>query len=304
MIQESFHFRVGDFECMSVRDATEFTPWANLIVGAADPAVVQALHERGLPAAGVPWDFLCLLARSDSDLVVIDVGWGSCTERMQGRFLASLTDEGIPPRDVVLVIITHHDRDHIAGIVAPDGSLAFPNARYVLTREGWAWYASEKNLSSLPEPQAAFHRQARSLLEDCVTLVSGETEVAAGVRVLPAPGHRPGHIAVEISSGGERLLHLADAVPLPIFVEHPEWKAAFDDVPEVAGATRQHLLGLAEAENALVFVSHFPFPGLGHVTREQGIARWRPISPGPRSTASCHGGICHSTELAHLEKEL
>ncbi len=289
---------------MSVRDATEFTPWTSILVGADAPAVSQSLRERGLPAAGVPWDFLCLLVRSRSDLVVIDAGWGSCTERMHGRFLTSLHDEGISPLDVGLVVITHHDRDHIAGIVASDGSLAFPNARHILTRDGWAWYTSDENLASLSEPQATFHRRVRSLLGDRVTLVSGETEVAPGVRILPAPGHRPGHVTVELSSKGERLLHLADAIPLPIFVDHPEWKAAFDDAPDEASATRRRLLDLAEVEKSLVFVSHFPFPGLGHVTRERGIQRWEPIPLPPQSAARCRGGVSFPNELLEPDKEI
>ncbi len=210
MSRETFHFRVGDFECMAVRDATEITPWKNIVVGAEDPGVAKALREHGLPATEIPWDFSCLFARSGSDLIVIDTGWGCCTERRQGKFLANLRAEGVSPLDVGLVIITHHDRDHLAGIVAADGALAFPNARHVLTQEGWAWYTSEKNLATLPRPQVEFHHAVRSLLERRVVLANGETEVAPGIRILPAPGHRPGHVVVKISSKGERFLHLAE----------------------------------------------------------------------------------------------
>jgi glyoxylase-like metal-dependent hydrolase (beta-lactamase superfamily II) len=304
MGRETFHFRVGDVECMAVRDATELTPWKDIIVGAEDPAVAKALRERGLPATDIPWDFSCLFARSGNDLIAIDTGWGSCTERLQGQFLANLCTEGVSPSDVSFVLITHHDRDHLAGIVAADGTLAFPNARHVLTQEGWAWYTSEKNLASLPEPQAGFHRKVRALLEGRVELVSGEAQVAPGIRILPAPGHRPGHVVVELASKGERLLHLADTIPLPIFVDHPEWKAAFDSVQDEAWATRQRLLDLAESENALVFLSHFPFPGLGHITREGGTRRWRPISLRPRSATACQDGICYPSERTDLGKEL
>ncbi len=277
MNANSFSIRVGDFECIAVRDAVEMTPWRNIIVGADDPAVVRTLRERGLPATGVPWDFLCLVARSDKELAVIDTGWGSCTERLQGGFLANLRAEGISPHDVSLVIITHHDRDHLAGIVAADGTLTFPNARHVLTQEGWTWYTSEKNLAALPKPQVEFHRKVRSLLNGRAVLVNGETEVSQEIRIIPAPGHRPGHVAVEISSNGKRLLHLADTIPLPIFVEHSEWRAGFDSEREEAWATRQRLLDLAEANQALVFLSHFPFPGLGYVTRDGGTRQWQPI---------------------------
>ena len=92
--------------------------------------------------------------------------------------------------------------------------------------------------------------------------------------------------------------------PLPIFIDHPEWRAAFDSAQDEAWATRQRLLDLAEAGNALVFLSHFPFPGLGYITREKGTRRWRPIPLRPRSATQCHDGICYPTELSNLEEEL
>ncbi len=283
MNQNSFHVSVGDFECIALRDATEVTPWKNVIVGADNPAVAQALRERGLSTTGVPWDFLCLFVRSGKDFVVIDTGWGSCTERLQGQFVENLRGEGVSPNDVTLVIITHHDRDHLAGIVAADGTLTFPNARHILTQEGWNWYTSEKNLATLPPPQARFHHAIRSLLEKRVVLVDGETEVAPGIRIVPAPGHRPGHAIVELRSKGRRLFHLADTIPHPIFVDHPDWKSAIDDDKDRARATRQRFLDLAETEKALVFLSHFPVPGLGYVTRDGGTRHWQPVGDKARA---------------------
>ncbi len=277
MSRDSHRFSVGSFECIALRDASETVPIANLNAGRYEPALVWVLTERGQSPTEVTLGFNCLLIGAGKDCILVDAGWGSCTERLQGRLLANLRKEGIAPRDVTLVILTHHDRDHLAGIVASRGQLAYPNARYVMTDEGWAWYTSEANLSRLGEPYATFHRTVLPLVEGRVARLEGETEVLPGIRVIPAPGHRPGHVAVALSSSGERLLHLADVVLHPLFVEHPEWGSGIDDAPDQALATRRQLLERTAQEKALVFAPHLPFPGLGYVRREGEAWRWLPV---------------------------
>jgi glyoxylase-like metal-dependent hydrolase (beta-lactamase superfamily II) len=112
--------------------------------------------------------------------------------------------------------------------------------------------------------------------------MDSEAEIAPGIRILPAPGHRPGHVAVEIASQGERLWHLADTITHPLFVEHPEWGTGFDSAPDEALATRRRFLALAATEGPLVFLSHFPFPGLGRVAKSLDTYRWSPIEFGAR----------------------
>ena len=57
-------------------------------------------------------------------------------------------------------------------------------------------------------------------------------EIAPGVTALAAPGHTPGHLAVEVASDGERLLHIVDAALDPVsHLRHPDWFAAPDNWP-------------------------------------------------------------------------
>jgi glyoxylase-like metal-dependent hydrolase (beta-lactamase superfamily II) len=90
-------------------------------------------------------------------------------------------------------------------------------------------------------------------------------------------GHTPGHIALLISSGGQQLLHMADTVLHPILMQHPEWRPAFDLLPDQAAATKRQILDRAAADQALVLAFHFPFPGLGRVVPEGQAWRWQPI---------------------------
>jgi glyoxylase-like metal-dependent hydrolase (beta-lactamase superfamily II) len=78
--------------------------------------------------------------------------------------------------------------------------------------------------------------------------------------VLPAPGHTPGQLAVEID-GPDGAIYLADAVVDELAIEHPDWGMAFDDDPATAAATRRALIERASAEHLLVAAAHLPGPG-------------------------------------------
>ena len=102
-------------------------------------------------------------------------------------------------------------------------------------------------------------------------------ETVPGIRAVTAPGHTPGHMALEISSEGEQLLCIADLVLHPIHLEQPEWYAVVDFIPEQVVATRRRLLDWAAGRKALVLAFHFPFPGLGHVIQKGEGWKWLPM---------------------------
>jgi hypothetical protein len=85
-------------------------------------------------------------------------------------------------------------------------------------------------------------------------------------------------MALLISSEGEQLLNIVDAVLHPIHLEQPEWYATVDFAPDQVVATRRHLLHRAAAENSLVLAFHFPFPGLGHIVQKGEHWEWQAIT--------------------------
>jgi glyoxylase-like metal-dependent hydrolase (beta-lactamase superfamily II) len=60
-------------------------------------------------------------------------------------------------------------------------------------------------------------------------------------------------------------------------MEHPEWYASVDLIPEQATATKRRLLDRAASDQALVLAFHFPFPGLGRVLPGRNAWKWQPI---------------------------
>ena len=102
------------------------------------------------------------------------------------------------------------------------------------------------------------------------------------IRILPAPGHTPGHIVVEISSSGETLLCISDLVLHPVHLQEPEWFARVDILPDQLIATRRALLERAAKEQCRDMAFHFPFPGLGRILPKGTGWEWEP----DRSTTS------------------
>jgi glyoxylase-like metal-dependent hydrolase (beta-lactamase superfamily II) len=94
---------------------------------------------------------------------------------------------------------------------------------------------------------------------------------------IAAFGHAPGQMGLEISSSGERLLFVADAVVLPLHLEYPEAIGVTDHVRAEAVETRIRLLKKAEKEKSLVSTSHFSFPGLGHVVSKGDRWEWKAL---------------------------
>ncbi len=279
MSQDVYRFAVGSLDCIAVRDATELSPVSDLVPDVVRLEVADQFRRRGWSTGEIPFDFLALLVRAGRELLAIDVGWGTSADHIRGRFAEALAEVGVAPSDVTCVVLTHLDDDHAGGVLDPRGALAFPNARHVIDADAWAWYTAEENLAAMPPAAAALYGAMKRTLEGHVQLTRGETEILPGIRLLPAPGHRLGHMAVELVSDGGTLLHLADTVLHPIVVEHPGWRTGFDTAQEAIRATRRRLFDRAATSEALVFFSHAPFPGLGRIRKEGSEWRWEPLSP-------------------------
>jgi glyoxylase-like metal-dependent hydrolase (beta-lactamase superfamily II) len=122
----------------------------------------------------------------------------------------------------------------------------------------WSYFMSGDSLAKRPHLRDRVEplRDAGSVI-----LVDGELEVAAGVRVVPTPGHTPGHASVFIESGGEELVVLGDVVVHELQLADPDLVYVSDHDPELSAVTRKQVLGqLADRRNDVV-VGDFHGPG-------------------------------------------
>jgi glyoxylase-like metal-dependent hydrolase (beta-lactamase superfamily II) len=264
-------FQVGSICCTVLADGYLSYPAQWFFPGADPVELARALHEHRLPTDTILSPCACLLIQTGRYAVLVDTGAGESSPTT-GAIFARLEMEGLRPRDVDTVVLTHAHPDHIGGAVDGRGRPAFPNARYVMAEAEWDfWISPRATLDSLRVPQAArvaMGATARGCLEAVrhrIEPVSRETEIAPGVRAIPAPGHTPGHIAVLVAAGAEKLLNIADAAAHPLHLKQPEWENGFDLDPARAAATRRELLERSSAESMRVMAFHFPFPSFGRV---------------------------------------
>ena len=290
MSNEVYHFKIGTFKCMAVSDGTltygppVFPPPATLLFSNATRAQLdQTLNQHNIqPDSWTEWKspYICLLIDTGDQLVLVDTG-ANGLDPNTGRLLQNLEAEGIQPKDIDMVIITHCHPDHIGGNTLDNGELTFPNARYTMWKKEWDFWTSKQAEEQLDEHLRdmllSVVRKNLPPIQERLNLIKREEEILPGIRAIEAGGHTPGHMALSISSEGEQLLCIADTVLHPIHLEHPEWCAVVDFNPDQVLATRHRILTRAADENALVLAYHFPFPGLGHVVENEEAWQWHPI---------------------------
>jgi glyoxylase-like metal-dependent hydrolase (beta-lactamase superfamily II) len=211
-----------------------------------------------IPDQNMHFAFTCCYLNHQDRHVMIDAGIDG------DEVTATLAELGVAASDIELVCITHADRDHVAGLLLQigDGELAYPNAKYAIDAGLWADLHKPATYEALPKHLNRLFQRLKDLIEDRVILCDGESEVAEGITFIPCPGHRPGHGAYEFTTDDTPILHIGDAVLHPQWIEHLDWPATIDTLPEQAMASRKMLLERAEETLALVIGTHLPWPGM------------------------------------------
>ena len=205
-----------------------------------------------------------LLLRGAAGTILIDTAAGEMDSEWEGATsdLAGALAPYCRLDEIDAVVLTHLDFDHSGG--APD----VPADRVIVTATAAAWARSgAEDADTAP---AVLARLGDRLVE-----VADGAEVAPGVRLVEAPGHRRGHACVEIAARGGRRVFLADVIHHPLHVAHPEWDREFDSDPEVALRTRRDWLERLAGTGVPCAASHIV--GWGTVEPGGDGLAWRPL---------------------------
>jgi glyoxylase-like metal-dependent hydrolase (beta-lactamase superfamily II) len=288
MDDNTFRFSVGSFRCIAVSDGSFAYPIGAFTENVPVEQVVEELRDQGRPTDHVVTPYTCLVVDTGNHRVLVDTGMGPLPPGFPsttGRLFDNLRAAGIEPDAIDTVVLTHGHADHIGGNVI-QGVPAFPRARYVMNRSEWEFWASAPTLNELriaDEIKGFLRAWAETNLlplRELFDLIEGDQEIVPGIRAIAAPGHTPGHTALAIESDGELVLDLVDTVLDPLQLVHPDWVAEFDFDPGQTITTRRRLFDRAADERARVLCYHFPFPGLGRVTKADSGWRWEPATEG------------------------
>jgi glyoxylase-like metal-dependent hydrolase (beta-lactamase superfamily II) len=196
--------------------------------------------------------------------ILIDTGASNSLGPTMGELLRALGDAGVKREKIGTIALTHTHEDHAHGLVAADGSDAFPNLQRLFVPR------AEIPLFDKIGRVARF-RELRAPIDDGFKLSPSVTAVGA-------PGHEVGHTTYEISSAGETLIIWGDIVHVQsIQFDRPELTWEYDADQDMARSSRLSMLRLATRPNVYVAGAHLDSPGVGKVSENGSTFSYVPL---------------------------
>jgi glyoxylase-like metal-dependent hydrolase (beta-lactamase superfamily II) len=277
-----YRVKVGAFEVTALLDATSnFDPhWLK-----AEPAVLQPLAAKQLQHVDkIAGTVSAFLVNTGKQLILIDTGaggfWGGPAF---GHLLENLRAAGYRPEQVDLVLLTHLHADHVAGLRKADGKRRFPNATVSMLKADSDFWLSKEIASKAPPEAKEFFDLAQASAKPYQAagrwkpIAPGE-EVVPGVRSRPIAGHTEGHTGYEITSNGQSLLIVGDAVHVAqVQFERPDIGVVFDVDGATSDKSRAALFEEVARTGQLIGGQHLPFPSLGRLRNEGSGYVWVPL---------------------------
>ena len=223
----------------------------------------------------------CLLIETPGGRVLVETGIGErmspdvrAKRAVSGEpILPSLRKAGFEPASVDFVALSHLHFDHAGGLLASDGTRAFPNAPIIAQRAEW-----DMALSDHPRVSASYDQEdlrlVRMLWPD--DAVDGERELVPGVSVVPTGGHSAGHQAVLVRGRTATLAFFGDLAMRPCSVS-PTWTTSFDDFPLESVEAKLRLFARAADERWTIVLSHERAKPIGRIRRSDRDFLFEPI---------------------------
>jgi glyoxylase-like metal-dependent hydrolase (beta-lactamase superfamily II) len=193
---------------------------------------------------------------------------------LQTEFLKHIAQAGFPRESVNAVVCTHLHVDHVGWNTMKDGdgwAPTFPNARYLIGKTEYEHWMKE---AEGEQPQIMADSVIPIFDAGLAQTVEMDHRISAELRLIPTPGHTPGHVSVMIESKGESAVITGDMVHHPCQMGRPDWLSLFDADQPAANAQRHAMFGQWADKPILVIGTHFAAPTAGHVKRDGAAYRF------------------------------
>ena len=219
--------------------------------------------------------FHSLVVESMGQTIVVDTCIGNDKargyprwDRMQSTFLHDFAEAGFATDAVDTVLCTHMHVDHVGwNTRLVDGRFqpTFASARYLYARDEWMHWREQPSDDTGPVIEDSVQPVFDAGLAD---LVDADASVNDEVRLVPTPGHTPGHVSVAIRSRGEEAMITGDMIHHPCQIAYPDWSTTADSDQDWARDTRQAFLARHADTPVLIIGTHFAGPTAGRLVRD------------------------------------
>ncbi|RBO85306.1 MBL fold metallo-hydrolase [Nocardia puris] len=271
---------IGDLRVTYLPDGVGLLNPGMWLPGASEDLWIDHAHLLN-PDGWLTASLGALLIEHGDRAMLIDTGFGPLSVPTDvgtlhgGGLLDSLAAAGKNPADIELIAVTHLHLDHIGWLCLTPEPGPFAHTRVVVGETEWA----RPDLAIADGTAQVFlDRFSRQV----TTITAGE-EIFPGVRAIALPGHSLGHTGYLVTSRGQRLAAIGDALTTPLQVTHPDLTAAPDDDPIASRRTAARLIDDLAAPGTLGFAVHFADAQFGHITHHTTDGyRWNPHAPGLR----------------------
>jgi len=279
----SLKFSVGDLTIHRIiEQETTFLPALDLLPGLTPEVLAENRSWMREAKALDDNDTLILcfqsyVIRTPHHTILVDSCIGNDKPRPQrpkwnmktdDTYMRGLAAAGVSVGDIDFVMCTHLHVDHVGWNTRLENGRwvpTFPKARYIFAAREFDYW-TEQNAkapvspfvdSVLPVVEAGRHE-----------VVGNDHQIGDHVRILPTPGHTPGHVAFTFGRGEDNAVFSGDLMHSPLQTRHPELSARFDVDQAQAAATRRSFLERYCDTDTLCCTAHFPSPSVGKIRRK------------------------------------
>jgi glyoxylase-like metal-dependent hydrolase (beta-lactamase superfamily II) len=191
----------------------------------------------------------------------------------QGDYLERLERAGVSPDQVDFVMCTHMHADHVGWntrLVNGEWVPTFPKAQYLMVETEYKhWLADAKPThGSFEDSVLPVVRAGQA------TMIRNDHSFGHGIDVIPASGHTPGNVYMNVQQGKDRLVLGADVVHHPVQFSHPTWNTRACVDPVQSCKTRIGLMNELADSGVLLATSHFVLPTAGHIYKDGAAFRF------------------------------
>jgi len=270
--------KIGSFEIFSIVE-NSFKIDGGAMFGVVPKIIWQKVYppdENNM----IKLDINLLLVKTDRENVLIDTGIGDALSERQKKMFGveresalekRLSELRLRPEDIHLVLLTDLHADHAGGVVKLDQngvkSPRFPHARHVVQIKEWkeAMHPDERT-------SATYFTENLRILEQekLLELIEGEDEAATGIRLINTGGHTPGHQAVLIEDGENKILWAGDIIPSTHHLRIP-YVASVDLFPRKTMEQKKRFLQMCSEDGWILAFDHDLKVKLGRIEDKKGV---------------------------------